>query len=102
MSMNLDPNPLYGAAYRAACHRWLWLREKTENEDFRQAVSLACIQPDFRPGNVRRPVDRMMYHLARTSGFARPSAGLPRGKSGGWADIHQEYFRRRPRHQVFG
>jgi len=76
--MNLDPHPNYGAAFRIATMRYGWLRDAVGIEDFRQAVSLAVREPDWKEGQMRRAVDRVMYALARENDFVRPSAGLPR------------------------
>jgi hypothetical protein len=89
-----DPHPLWGAAYRAAMRRYAWLYALVDRDDFRQTVSLACLDRDFGPGRVRNAVDRVMYRLARTHGFVRPSAGLTRGCTGSWVRAEREWARR--------
>ena len=92
--MQKDPHPLYGAAWTVAVGRYGWLRKVVDREDFRQTVSLACLDYNFGPGNVRNAVDRAMYRLAREHGFVRPSAGLKRGSTGQWVRAETEYFNR--------
>jgi hypothetical protein len=89
-----DTHPLWGAAYKVAVARYSWLCEIVEMDDLRQTISLACLDYDFGPGNVRNAVDRAMYRLAREHGFVRPSAGLERGHTGKWKKAETEYFRR--------
>ena len=88
-----DPHPLWGAAYKVALWRYRFLAEAVP-QDFRQAVSLAVLAPDCKPGNIRNAVDREMYALARAQGFVRPSRGLPRGKCGKWTRVEDELIRR--------
>ncbi len=92
--LSRDPHPLWGAAYKVANARYGWLMEIAGPEDFRQTVSLACLDYDFGPANIRNAVDRAMYRLARENGFVRPSAGLARGHTGNWERAETEYFRR--------
>lgn len=98
--LDRDPHPLWGAAFKVAKQRYLWLYEITELEDFRQTVSLACLDYDFGPGNIRNAVDRAMYRLARQMGFVRPSAGLKRGHTGNWERAETEYFKRSRRKAI--
>ena len=93
-NMQRDEHPLWGAAYKVAVARYSWLYETVDMEDFRQTVSLACLDYDFGPGNVLKAVDRAMYRLAREHGFVRPSAGMKRGSTGKWIKAETEYFER--------
>ena len=93
--MTRSPDPRFGYALRCAMRRMRWLFDAIPHADFAQQISLALAESPKAEGvELARVVDRCIYDLARAEGFARPSCGLKRGKSGGWRPVRAEIMDR--------